>query len=160
MAHELDMEFRPKLNHTPSFSPVKDKARVRRETGIGAANRDEFAQKKKRAYSRPCTQLWTSPQVNWDGKLLGCCANKFGDFGNVFDLGLKSAMDGERYRYAKRMVLGLVPPRADIPCVRCKVYRQHVLGEKPSPGHGHSADPTRQDPKWKGPKATSARDPL
>lgn len=144
LAEELGMDFRPKLNHTPSFSPIKDKARVREVSGLGAASRDEFAKQKKRAYSRPCSQLWSSPQINWDGKLLGCCANKFGDFGNVFELGLRAALEGERYRYAKRMVLGLVPPREDIACVRCKVYRQHVLGETIAPGRGHSADPSRR----------------
>jgi MoaA/NifB/PqqE/SkfB family radical SAM enzyme len=143
LAERLGMEFRPKLNHTPSFSPVQNKEKVRRESGLGAANRDEFAKAKKRAYSRPCTQLWTSPQVNWDGKLLGCCANKFGDFGNVFEQGLEGAMQNERYVYAKRMVLGLAPPREGIPCTVCKVYRQYVLGEAPPAGHGHSADPMR-----------------
>ncbi len=147
MAARLGMEFRPKLNHTPSFSPVQNKEKVRRESGLGAANRDEFAKAKKRAYSRPCTQLWTSPQVNWDGKLLGCCANKFGDFGNVFEQGLAGAMQNERYIYAKRMVLGLAPPRDDIPCTVCKVYRQHVLGIAPPPNHGHSADPMRPGAK-------------
>ena len=129
MAAELGMEFRPKLNHTPEHSPVQDAEYVRREAGFKAASREEFAQKKKRAYSRPCTQLWDSPQINWDGKLLGCCVNKFGDFGNIFADGFEACLTGEKYTYAKKMVLGLVPPRDDIPCIRCKVYRTQIAGK-------------------------------
>ncbi len=135
MAAELGMEFRPKLNHTPEHSPIRDKEYVRREGGFKVASRDEFASVRRRAYSRPCTQLWDSPQINWDGKLLGCCVNKFGDFGNVFEEGLEGAMNSERYLYAKAMVLGLRGPREDIPCIRCKVYRTQIAGEiSPEPG--------------------------
>ncbi|MBW2733092.1 MAG: radical SAM protein [Deltaproteobacteria bacterium] len=73
LAAELKMNFRAKLNHTPGYSPVQDPAQVRALIG-GPASREEFFQQKRRAYSRPCTQLWTSPQINWDGKLLGCWA--------------------------------------------------------------------------------------
>jgi MoaA/NifB/PqqE/SkfB family radical SAM enzyme len=136
MSEDLNMEFRPKLNHTPIFSPVNNENFVRKEGGFGVASRTEFAKKRKRAYSRPCTQLWDSPQINWDGKLLGCCVNKFGDFGNVFETSFKDCMSSEKYLYAKRMVLGLEPSREDIPCVHCKVYKTQIAGElfdKPSP---------------------------
>ena len=68
--------------------------------------------------------LWLEPQVNYDGKLLGCCANRYGDFGNVFEEGLQPLLSSERYAYAKKLVLGLVPPRADQPCLQCPVYRR------------------------------------
>ena len=36
-----------------------------------------------------CHQLWDAPQINWDGKILGCCRNFWGDFGgNAFTEGL------------------------------------------------------------------------
>ncbi|MFH2008933.1 MAG: radical SAM protein [bacterium] len=122
LATELGMRFRPKLNHSPHYSPVIDTEYVRRESGLEVASRDEFAQRTHRPYSFPCTQLWDSPQINWDGKLLGCCVNKYGDFGNVFQRGLTAELQGWRYRYAKQMLTGARPPREDIPCHQCKVF--------------------------------------
>lgn len=124
MAQDLDMTFKPKLNHSPAYSPVQDLDFVRQQSGLTVASRDEYASRTRRPYSFPCAQLWDSPQINWDGKLLGCCVNKYGHFGNVFELGLDRALRTERYTYAKKMVVGLLPPRADIPCVRCKVYQR------------------------------------
>jgi hypothetical protein len=88
------------------------------------ASRHEYAHRTKRQYSFPCAQLWDSPQINWDGKLLGCCVNKYGDFGNVFEQGLREAVRTERYTYAKQMVVGRKPGRPDIPCFHCKVYQR------------------------------------
>jgi MoaA/NifB/PqqE/SkfB family radical SAM enzyme len=128
MAEELGMAWRPKLNYSPTYSPVKDPEWVKRESGLEAATRVEFKTRRKRDYMRPCTQLWDSPQINWDGSLLGCCVNNFGAFGNVFEKGLEGALRGERYRYAKAMVQGRKPPREDIPCYSCQVYWDHRPG--------------------------------
>ena len=85
----------------------------------------------------PCTQLWTEPQVNWDGKVLGCCVNRWGDFGNAFEEGLDAVLAGERYRYAQRMVVGLAPPRDDQPCLQCPVYARLREGRgEGEPAHG------------------------
>ena len=124
MCDELGMTLKTKLNHTPTVSPVKDKDYVRREGGFGASSRDEFRETKKKEYSFPCMQMWKNPQINWDGKMLGCCVNKWGDFGDVFEEGLQGVLKGERFTYAKKMILGKVPPRKDQPCVKCKVYQR------------------------------------
>lgn len=124
MARDLDMTFKPKLNHSPAYSPVMNHRFVREQSGLAVASRDEYAHRTKRQYSFPCAQLWDSPQINWDGKLLGCCVNKFGHFGNVFEQGLREAIRTERYTYAKQMVVGRKPGRPDIPCFHCKVYRR------------------------------------
>ncbi len=124
LAAELDMTFRPKLNHSPHYSPVIDTDFVRRESGLQVASRDEFVERTQRPYSFACTQMWDSPQINWDGKLLGCCVNKFGDYGNVFEQGLGNTLRGWKYTYAKQMITGTRPPLAQIPCYHCKVYRR------------------------------------
>ena len=121
-ARALGMKFRPKLNHTPDLFPVRDRDFVRKESGFGAADRREYRANNSTHYSYPCGQMWSNPQVNWDGKLLGCCVNKYGDFGNVFETGLRAGLRSEKYRYAKAMVLGRKPPREDIPCYKCKTY--------------------------------------
>jgi hypothetical protein len=87
-----------------------------------------------------CDQLWDEPQINFDGRLLGCCVNTSGTFGpNVFDVGLERALADEKLEYAKRMLLGTVPARADVPCTACDIYvrRAHAgrWVQRPAP-HG------------------------
>jgi len=122
MAKDLDMEFYLKFNHSPEYSPVRDLDFVRKETGLGVASRDEFRQKYKKNFILPCDMFWFSPQINWDGKLLGCCSNLNKSMGNVFKSGLKNCLNSEKYIYAKRMILGLEKKRNDIPCSHCKHY--------------------------------------
>ena len=90
MARELGMKFRPALNYDPNYSPVRDLEAVRAATGMGAATRDEYERLYDGDYDESiCHQLWDVPQINWDGKLLGCCINIWGDFGgNAFRLSL------------------------------------------------------------------------
>lgn len=126
MAEKLGMEFYVKLSWDESFSPVVDADLVRSATKERVASRTEFARKHRRHYRQfICNQLWDRPQVNWDGKLLGCCHNHWGDFGgNVFADGLIETVNGEKMVYARGMVTGRKPPRDDIPCTTCDIYRQ------------------------------------
>ena len=66
-----------------------------------------------------CNSLWFLPQINWDGKLLGCCVNIYSDFGNVFESGLEKCLGSEAYTYAQKMLLGLAKTRDDIACSKC-----------------------------------------
>ena len=127
MAAKLGMLFSSKLNWDESYSPIVDKEYIRLHTGLGAATKDDFKQVHKIPYIVPCFQLWNAPQINWDGKLLGCCANNWTDFGNVFESGMKECLSSERYAYAKKMLLGIEKPRDDIPCNGCHHYLRHVL---------------------------------
>ncbi|HYM31124.1 MAG TPA: SPASM domain-containing protein [Candidatus Cybelea sp.] len=125
MANELGMKFETKLSFNSAFSPVRDVALVKRETGLKAATREEY----RRVYGTDykvdtCHQMWTDPQVNWDGKVLGCCRNFWGDFGaNAFSDGLVNALNSEKMQYARAMLKGETPERADIPCTTCDIYQ-------------------------------------
>jgi hypothetical protein len=125
MAHARGMHFFPRLSWNPDHSPVVNKDLVRIQTGLGAASREEFREKKGVEYTRDiCYQLWRAPVINWDGKLLGCCANYWGDFGsNVFTDGLAAGMRNPRLEYARQMLTGKVPSRPEIPCATCGQYR-------------------------------------
>jgi MoaA/NifB/PqqE/SkfB family radical SAM enzyme len=122
LAAELDMGFYLKLSWDPDFSPVQDHELIRREAG--AATRAEYKERKGVDYTqRICDQLWDRPQINWDGKVLGCCRNFWGDFGgNAFKDGLFKSINNEKIRYARKMLLGKQPPREDIPCTTCEIY--------------------------------------
>lgn len=123
MAAELGMKFRPKLSWDEKFSPIKDAEFVKAETGLEAVSRSEFIQSTKKNYVRSiCMQLWNEPQVNFDGKLLGCCVNTWGDFGNVFDEGLGQALNNKKMKAAREMLMGLREEDASLPCSRCSKY--------------------------------------
>jgi len=124
LARQLGMTFYAKLSWNSQFSPIRDVEAVRRDIGIGAATREEFREKHGVVYLDDiCAQMWEAPQINWDGKVLGCCRNCWGDFGsNALTDGLLQSINCERMGYARQMLLGQVPPRADVPCTTCEVY--------------------------------------
>ena len=90
-----------------------------------AASRSEFQERTGQDYAGGiCHQLWDSPRVNWDGKMLGCCRNFWGDFGaNAFRDGFVNAVNSERMVHARAMLRGAAEPRDDIPCTTCDIYQ-------------------------------------
>jgi MoaA/NifB/PqqE/SkfB family radical SAM enzyme len=123
MAEELGMGFQLKLAWG-DFSPVKDKDFVAAQLGYPLTTRDEFRDATGRNYmDHLCHQLWNQPQINWDGKMLGCCRTFWSDFGgNVFKDGFQVAFNGEKMQYARAMLEGTAEPREDIPCTTCSIY--------------------------------------
>lgn len=124
IAEELNMDFKAKFNYTPKKFPIQNPEKIKQDTLQDVSNINEYEEKNQQLYSPACLQLWTAPQINWDGKLLGCCVNHFGDFGNVLQDGLTQSLQSEKYQYAKAMLLGEKPPREDIPCTKCKRYQK------------------------------------
>ncbi len=124
MAGKLGMEFVTKLTWDAKFSPIRDKEFVRAQTGWQSLNREEYEQEHGEKYgSEICHQLWDDPQINWDGKVIGCCRNFWGDFGgNAFTDGLMNSINNDKMTYARAMLSGRKPPRDDIPCSTCEIY--------------------------------------
>ncbi len=126
LSRMLNMEICFKLNYFPDALPVYNRDRVRQF--VGYADRREFLEKEEKHYWRhECYGLWLNPQINWDGKLLGCSRNMWGVFGgNVFESGLMDAINNEKTRYAREMLMGRLPAREDMPCMKCAVYQSMV----------------------------------
>lgn len=123
MAKELNMSFVAKLSWDENYSPIKDKDFVKKETGLGSVTRSEYYKEKKVPYmSSLCSQLWIDPQINWDGRVFGCCLPIQGDYGNAFEVPLKDILSGEKMSYARDMLIGKKAPRKDIPCSECGIY--------------------------------------
>lgn len=122
LALSLGMEFKPKLNGAKGYSPVKDEEFVKRESGLDVSSREEYEKKHNKKYLLPCYQIWHSPQINWDGTLLGCCMNKNISFGNVFDSGLKGAIKSREYENFKKFLLGKSSSSENLPCKKCPIY--------------------------------------
>jgi MoaA/NifB/PqqE/SkfB family radical SAM enzyme len=125
-ARELEMEIYFKLSWDSDFSPIRDVEGVKKELGVAHVTREAFTEATGSDYMhRICHQLWTEPQINWDGKNLGCCRNFWGDFGgNAFKDGLAATLNHEKMTHARGMLLGKKPPRQDIPCTTCGIYQQ------------------------------------
>ncbi len=127
MADDLHMNFYLKLSwedlYTPTFSPVKEKDLLREESGIGVASREEYLEKTGKDYrEETCLHLFDQPQINFDGRVLGCSYNYQGDFGNAFQEGMIRSLNNEKIRYARQMLLGIKEGRDDIPCAVCKLF--------------------------------------
>jgi hypothetical protein len=129
LAAELGMGFYVKLSWDSTLSPVRNPESIRSAAGVGAATREEFKQKHGQDYMQGiCGQLWETPQINWDGKVLGCARNFWAEFGgNAFTDGLLPSINSEKLRYARRMLQGDAPARNDVPCSSCEIYlgRRH-----------------------------------
>ncbi len=129
LAARLNMRFSLKMNwddlYDTPFSPVRDHELIARESGLGVATRAEYREKFGHEYlQKPiCAEMWTAPQVNFDGKVVGCCVNYWDDYGNAFTEGLLKVLNNERMRYARLMLLGKAQARADIACTTCKFYQ-------------------------------------
>ncbi len=117
------------VNWDKTYSPIKDALRVKELTGIDALdiNTSPIVQLKKYKEGKIewyfCRDLW-EPQINWDGQVLGCCANYQKNFGgNVFKEGLMKALNHPDMIYAKNMVTGKVAAKEGIPCTDCWCYK-------------------------------------
>lgn len=121
-AKELGMAFKAKVNYAPQYSPVNDSELYRRE--FGHLPEHEYKQKTGEIYlGETCRQLWHSPAINWDGKILGCCINqKMGFGGNAFKDGLLKCINSRNMKYAREMLMGRKRPKNCIPCSHCEFY--------------------------------------
>jgi MoaA/NifB/PqqE/SkfB family radical SAM enzyme len=122
LADELNMNFCSKLSWDAEFSPVQNQKVIIKE--LGASSRREYKEKYGVDYMQGiCHQLWEQPQINWDGKVLGCCRNFWLDFGgNVFTDGFLKSLNNEKINYARDMLIGRQRARDDIPCATCEIY--------------------------------------
>jgi hypothetical protein len=126
MARMLNMEMSFKLNFYTDALGVQNPDRVRRL--LGYADRTEYLEREHRHYMRhQCYEMWLNPQINWDGKLLGCSRNMWGVYArNVFEEDLLSCINNEKMQYGREMLMGRKPLRQDMPCVRCGVFKTLV----------------------------------
>lgn len=126
MAEALGMSFHIKLNAAESYAPVGDVAGILKASGVLYATREAYLTATGRIYGVPCHQLWQSPQINWDGKLLGCCSNLFGSLGEAFTQPLDVVMQGPLVVQTKKILLGLEPVPPDSPCAKCYVFTEKI----------------------------------
>jgi len=113
IAQELKIKFKFKRNYALDYSPVK---RVQKIV-------DDLP---RRNPDTDCDLLFNTPQIDYNGNLLGCCAIQYGHFGiNVFKEGLLKALNKKNVIYAKHMLTDLTfKPAKNILCTTCSIYKQ------------------------------------
>jgi len=123
LANQLSMQFKLKLSWDEKIAQVKNPELIRKY--LGAATRSEYLQSQGEEYLQKsiCSQLWNSPQINWDGQLLGCCYNYWGGFGDVFESTLEDTLNNDQINYARQMLVGDAEPKEGIPCTSCGHYK-------------------------------------
>lgn len=83
-----------------------------------------------------CNQLWIQPQINWDGRLLGCCCSTNNELNiNVFDTNLKKALNCKQMKYMRNVLKGKEKSVKNIACEKCiffeEIYkRKQFVNEK------------------------------
>ena len=118
MASMFHMLFTTKPNWQKFPSQISEMKTSAPETNDG-----HFSGNQRPYHRRSCYQLWNEPQVNWDGRVLGCCENGWFDFGaNAIEEGFLGSVNTEKMVYAREMLLGQSPPKENIPCTHCPKY--------------------------------------
>jgi MoaA/NifB/PqqE/SkfB family radical SAM enzyme len=125
-AAELGMGFVTKISWDDAVSPIQNRQLVQLQTRRPVISREEYYKATGRDYMRPiCYQLWHAPVLNWDGRVLGCCRNFWGDFGNnAFQDGLEASLESESINRARAMLQGKAEPHPEVPCTTCDLYRR------------------------------------
>lgn len=124
LAEQLGMEIQFDKDYT-GFVP-EDLEMIERETGLiyGVAP-ENF--EKELTFARddyfPCFALWHTPQINWDGRVFGCCINHQRSFsGNLFEMSLKDYLNAPEMMATRAMLMG-GEERPDVFCKFCNLYR-------------------------------------
>lgn len=128
LARELNMIFSTKLSwddlYISSFPKITNADLIRKASGLGVSSRKEFRDKYNKEYlPNCCLKLWNSPQINHDGRLLGCSVNYWDDYGNILDDGLSNCINSAKADEARKMLMGKIEGKDSIPCNHCKFYK-------------------------------------
>jgi len=128
-AADLGMTFAPKipwedLYGTEALKNCRPDIALKK---TGYRNRYDWYNENPEDYiDRFCLSMWKQPQINFDGRVLGCVVNYWGDYGNSFTDPLLRILNGRKMRYARAMLLGFKPPKEDIPCSRCPLFSKRI----------------------------------
>ena len=123
LCKKYKMAFNPKLNYS-SFSPVIDKDFVRRESGLGVADRQEYKALHNKEYKAPCYHCFSSPQINWNGEILGCSVNKWKTIGDVTTTTIEEWEHSEIFSTLVKVLFEGLECPPSMPCYYCPNYQK------------------------------------
>jgi hypothetical protein len=125
MARAMGMEVDIKLNVFKGYPLLQHPGELKK--WLGYFDKDSYFEKTGKVYMRDiCLQTWRSPQVNWDGRLLGCSGNKSVSYADdALGSSFAREINNDHIQYARKMLMGIAPPRDDIACTVCDSYRDY-----------------------------------
>ena len=123
MAKELGIPIKFKYNWDKTYNPVH-REYIKKETGMNELTRAEYISAHKLdPYNSVCEEIFIRPQINWDGRLLGCCNQNYASFDvNVFEVGLIEAIRSPKYNETKKCLMTVHPDKekyGSCPCYDC-----------------------------------------
>ena len=123
-ARELDMGMYFKLDYRSGFQP-KDPERLTELTGLHFLTQKDYNSGQREFNGQYCSQLFYSPQINWDGRLLGCCTlYKRTWEHNVFEEGFLASINHSDYRTTLSALLRGEPACLQTPCMSCTTWKK------------------------------------
>lgn len=129
MARKYGMTTYYKVDWSGKYQP-KDVEMVKRITGFDFQQKSKAFDLNSSNNNVFCQQMFFAPQINWDGRLLGCCTIFTKDWGvNVFEEGLEYSMNSGKYKNMLTMMLGGEKITGDLPCVGCRRYSAFESGK-------------------------------
>lgn len=131
IAKELDIPISFKLNWDSSYKPV-NREYLLKETGRKELTEEEFTAKHgTHPFNGLCEQMFIRPQVNWDGRLLGCCTRRHATFDvNVFEIGLIEAIRSPKYILNKECLMTVHPEKARFSSCTCYACEKRIARER------------------------------
>ena len=122
MARELDMtiQFRESWSRADREAVA---ALRQKQAPAPSAPASRITDEDYNTFSAYCSDLFFSPQINWDGRLLGCCQIYRSDWGmNVFEEGYLACLNSEPYRGTLRRILLSDCAEGSMPCATCRRF--------------------------------------
>ncbi len=135
LAKELNMNIFYKYECVKGkFDPV-DRKKLENITGLKYFSVEEYNACHEETYGiGMCYDAIFSPQINYDGRLLGCCMLWHEDFGmNVFEEGLEETLNSPKYIQMICLLLGAISMdelTEDIPCTHCEMCGRNIRNKK------------------------------
>ena len=131
IAKELGVSIKFKYNWDPKYRPVH-RDYIQKETGLKELSEAEYsAAHKVDPFNALCRQVFINPQINWDGRLLGCCTRRYACFDvNVFEVGLIKAIRSPKYIEAKECLFSVHPEKDEYGSSTCFKCNKRIKREE------------------------------
>lgn len=131
MAEALDMQISFVLPWGDVFTPT-NREELEELTGLKAFSYAELQEQgnRDRIICCQCQGIVFTPQINWDGRLMGCCCDYKNDWKeNAFEKSLEEVLNSKEYRNnILRMLGGEETTSEDTPCEECGycLYKRNI----------------------------------
>lgn len=136
MAKELNMNIFYKYECIKGEYEPENREKLEEITGLKYFSKKEYDNNNKLPYGyHMCYDTLFSPQINYDGRLLGCCMLWDEDFGiNVFERGFIESLNSDRYLKMIHLLLGIQQSfenvaKEEIPCLHCGQCGRNIINK-------------------------------